>query len=185
MSPAATADDPAHTLFNEQRLRFEEASKNVQPNVRRHAANSAALLRDSQGADALPLLAFTLERLFDERLQDKRLALADYSRMGGVKGAIEAAAGKAQAAAVAAGVPAPDLDTLLRRTFLPHLARINDAGEFARKPHRPAFKPGPAEIDDLLRDRVDEPRPVVTNEGQNERCHDAGPERFDDKAITR
>ena len=57
------------------------------------------------------LLAFTLERLFDERLQDKRLALADYSRMGGVKGAIEAAAGKAQAAAVAAGVPAQDLDT--------------------------------------------------------------------------
>ena len=44
----ATADDPGHTLFNEQRLRFEEASKNVQPNVRRHAANSAALLRDSR-----------------------------------------------------------------------------------------------------------------------------------------
>ena len=30
-------------------------------------ALTAALLRDSQGADALPLLAFTLERLFDER----------------------------------------------------------------------------------------------------------------------
>ena len=44
----ATADDPGHSLFNEQRLRFEEASKNVQPNVRRHAANSAALLRDSR-----------------------------------------------------------------------------------------------------------------------------------------
>ena len=39
-------------------------------------ALTAVLLRDSQGADALPLLAFTLERLFDERLQDKRLALA-------------------------------------------------------------------------------------------------------------
>lgn len=96
-------------------------------------ALTAGLLRDSQGADALPLLAFTLERLFDERLQDKRLALDDYVRMGGVRGAIEAAAGKARAAAVAAGMPAQELDTLLRRTFLPHLARINDAGEFARR----------------------------------------------------
>jgi WD40 repeat protein len=112
-------------------------------------ALTAALLRDSQGADALPLLAFTLERLFDERLQDKRLALADYSRMGGVKGAIEAAAGKAQAAAVAAGVPAQDLDTLLRRTFLPHLARVNDAGEFARRV---------AELSELDRDCL----PLVT-----------------------
>ena len=42
----ATADDPEHALFNDQRLRFEEACKNVQPNMRRHAANSAALLRD-------------------------------------------------------------------------------------------------------------------------------------------
>ena len=90
-----------------------------------------------------------MERLFDERLQDKRLALADYSRMGGVKGAIEAAAGKAQAAAVAAGVPAQDLDTLLRRTFLPHLARVNDAGEFARRV---------AELSELDRDCL----PLVT-----------------------
>src|SRR5262249_52889064 len=96
-------------------------------------ALTAALLRDSQGADALPLLAFTLERLFDQRLQANRLVLADYTRMGGVKGAIEAAAGKARPRAVAAGVPAKDLDTLLRRTFLPHLARVNEAGEFARR----------------------------------------------------
>jgi WD40 repeat protein len=94
---------------------------------------TAALLRDSQGADALPLLAFTLERLFDQRLQDKRLVLGDYARMGGVKGAIEAAADKARAEAVAQGVPGKDFDTLLRRTFLPHLVRVNEAGEFARR----------------------------------------------------
>jgi WD40 repeat protein len=96
-------------------------------------ALTAALLRDAQGADALPLLAFTLERLFEERLQDRRLVLTDYTRMGGVKGAIEAAAAKARAGAAAAGVPARDFDSLLRRTFLPHLARVNDAGEFARR----------------------------------------------------
>jgi hypothetical protein len=53
--------------------------------------------------------------------------------MGGVKGAIEAAAAKARAGAVAAGVPAGDLDALLRRSFLPHLVRVNEAGEFARR----------------------------------------------------
>jgi len=44
----ATADDPEHALFNEQRLRFEEACKNVNVRALRHAANSAALLRDSR-----------------------------------------------------------------------------------------------------------------------------------------
>jgi alanine racemase len=49
----ATADDPEHELFGEQRVRFEEAVHTVQAlGVRqtplRHAANSAALLRDSR-----------------------------------------------------------------------------------------------------------------------------------------
>jgi alanine racemase len=44
----ATADDPDHPLFSAQRLRFEEACKNVNADVPRHAANSAALLRDSR-----------------------------------------------------------------------------------------------------------------------------------------
>ena len=44
----ATADAPDSALFNEQRVRFEEASGNVNPKVVRHAANSAALLRDSR-----------------------------------------------------------------------------------------------------------------------------------------
>jgi alanine racemase len=44
----ATADDPEHALFDQQRMRFEEAVKNVNMQVPRHAANSAALLRDSR-----------------------------------------------------------------------------------------------------------------------------------------
>jgi alanine racemase len=44
----ATADDPEQPLFDQQRLRFEEAVKNVNTHVPRHAANSAALLRDSR-----------------------------------------------------------------------------------------------------------------------------------------
>ena len=49
----ATADDPEQALFNEQRVRFEEAVKTalelgVAKTVLRHASNSAALLRDSR-----------------------------------------------------------------------------------------------------------------------------------------
>ena len=49
----ATADNPEQALFGEQRVRFEEAVKTarelgVAKTVRRHASNSAALLRDSR-----------------------------------------------------------------------------------------------------------------------------------------
>ena len=49
----ATADDPEHALFGDQRARFEEAVRTVQAlgvtkTLPRHAANSAALLRDSR-----------------------------------------------------------------------------------------------------------------------------------------
>ena len=49
----ATADDPGQPLFNQQRLRFDRAvdaalEMGVPAGVMRHAANSAALLRDSR-----------------------------------------------------------------------------------------------------------------------------------------
>jgi alanine racemase len=45
----ATADDPESALFNEQRLRFEQALAAAGvPRTPRHAANSAALLRDAR-----------------------------------------------------------------------------------------------------------------------------------------
>jgi alanine racemase len=51
----ATADDPESPLFNVQRLRFERTLKEIEPSLRAgakpayvHAANSAALLRDSR-----------------------------------------------------------------------------------------------------------------------------------------
>jgi alanine racemase len=48
----ATADEPGHPLFDQQRTRFEEAARTLDelgagPRLR-HAANSAALLRDSR-----------------------------------------------------------------------------------------------------------------------------------------
>ena len=44
----ATADDPESPLFAEQRLRFERAAADVGGTRYRHAANSAALLRDAR-----------------------------------------------------------------------------------------------------------------------------------------
>ena len=44
----ATADVPGHSLFEEQRTRFEQALTRIDARVLRHAANSAAVLRDSR-----------------------------------------------------------------------------------------------------------------------------------------
>jgi conflict system STAND superfamily ATPase/mechanosensitive ion channel-like protein len=52
---------------------------------------SERLIRDAEGADALPLLAFTLERLYMEYGSAGRLRSEDYEALGGVRGSIEAA----------------------------------------------------------------------------------------------
>ena len=41
------------------------------------------LIADAQGADALPLLAFTLERLYVDYGGEGRLTLAEYEKLGG------------------------------------------------------------------------------------------------------
>jgi hypothetical protein len=41
------------------------------------------LVTKAQGADALPLLAFTLQRMFDLYHKEQRLTAADYEEMGG------------------------------------------------------------------------------------------------------
>jgi hypothetical protein len=86
------------------------------------------LINEAEGADALPLLAFTLERLFIEHGGDGKLLLADYESLGGVRGSIEAAI---EAAFIsperAPTVPADKLarERLLRVGFVPWLARVD------------------------------------------------------------
>jgi len=56
------------------------------------------LLRDAGGADTLPLLQFTLQRLFEERQttgDETRLTFSAYSALGGIDGAIDQAAERA------------------------------------------------------------------------------------------
>ncbi|HBL26326.1 MAG TPA: hypothetical protein DD490_05770 [Acidobacteria bacterium] len=96
-----------------------------------------ALLADAQGADALPLLGFTLERLYVEHGGDGKLTEADYQALGGVQGSIEAAVGDAFArpdAEPRISVAAAEREALLKRAFVPHLMGVNEAnGEPVRR----------------------------------------------------
>lgn len=97
-------------------------------------------IEDGGGRDALPLLAFTLERLYLEYGGRGRLTVRDYDALGRIKGSIEAAVERALAQADAdARIPA-DRDArlaLLRRGLIPWLAGIDpDTGSPRRKKAR-------------------------------------------------
>jgi WD40 repeat protein len=102
-------------------------------------ALTQALLTDIEvgGAkDALPLLAFTLERLYVEYGGDGDLQLSEYEQLGRVKGSIEAAVERALAAADADPKIPKDRVTrlaLLRRGLIPCLAGIDPDTGIARR----------------------------------------------------
>ncbi len=98
-----------------------------------------ALLSDIEAGgakDALPLLAFTLERLYREHGGDGDLKLAEYEQLGRVKGSIEAAVERAfKAADMDSRIPR-DREarlTLLRRGLIPWLAGVDPETGSARR----------------------------------------------------
>ncbi|TDN61159.1 WD40 repeat protein [Paraburkholderia sp. BL10I2N1] len=111
--PAARATAAGHKLM-------------VQP------ALTERLLQEAEGVDALPLLAFTLERLFADYGGAGNLRVDDYEALGGVRGSIEAAV---ESAFVDPGrepaVPADkaERERLLREGFIPWLARVDPLTE--------------------------------------------------------
>jgi formylglycine-generating enzyme required for sulfatase activity len=99
-----------------------------------------ALLEDIEAGgakDALPLLAFTLERLYGEYHTGGALKLSHYNELGRVKGSIEAAVEQALKAADAdPAIPRDRLArlALLRRGLVPWLAGIDpDTGAPRRR----------------------------------------------------
>jgi WD40 repeat protein len=89
-----------------------------------------ALIGDAQGSDALPLLGFTLERLYAEHGGDGNLTLSDYRALRGVQGSIEAAVAEAFAdpdATPPIPADAGKREALLKRAFVPHLMGVNEA----------------------------------------------------------
>ena len=111
-------EGPARRLTNRRSLKIE-------PQL------TSALLTDIEAGgakDALPLLAFTLERLYLEYGGDGDLKLSEYEQLGRIKGAIEAAVERAFSAADSDPTIPRDRQArlvLLRRGLIPWLAGID------------------------------------------------------------
>jgi formylglycine-generating enzyme required for sulfatase activity len=117
-------------------------------------------IEDGGGRDALPLLAFTLERLYLEYGARGRLTLKDYDALGRIKGSIEAAVERAFAAADNNPRIPRDRDArlaILRRGLIPWLAGIDpDTGSPRRQKARLSEIPPEARplIDLLVEQRL-------------------------------
>lgn len=96
-----------------------------------------ALLGDTHGADALPMLAFTLERLYIDSGADGNLTFAEYQLLGGVTGCLTAAIDAAMISPRDEPVIPVDKvaqQTLLRKAFIPWLAEVDEqTGERRRR----------------------------------------------------
>jgi WD40 repeat protein len=137
---------------------IEGPARLVKPPIEVERELTERLGQDLDTADALPLLAFTLERLFADYGREGKLGLNDYLEgLGGIAGAIEKAAGDALAAA-RRDEALPDgpgeIEALARRAFIPWLVRID---ELDAPPKRRVALRGelPAESLPLVRHLVD------------------------------
>jgi formylglycine-generating enzyme required for sulfatase activity len=142
-----------------------------------------ALLADIEAGgakDSLPLLAFTLERLYDEYHAGGHLKLEHYELLGGVKGSIEAAVERAFKAADAEPQIPKDRQArlaLLRRGLIPWLAGIDpDTGAPRRRVARLSEIPAEARpLAELLVDQrlLSTDVAKVTGEKTIEPAHEA------------
>ncbi|WP_213270380.1 TIR domain-containing protein [Hyphomonas sp.] len=109
----------------------------AKPPLRIKPALTERLIADLDRADALPLLAFTLERLVAEYGSDGLLDLQEYQTgLGGVSGAINAAVEAAMRRAEndpALPNTRHDLDTLARVAFIPWLVQLDEADASPRR----------------------------------------------------
>ncbi|HEY5047174.1 MAG TPA: TIR domain-containing protein [Rhizomicrobium sp.] len=110
---------------------IEGPARLASPPVHLEAELTEQLLKDLADADALPLLAFTLERLSLRHRGEGRLTLAYYAHeLGGLKGAIMAAVDAAFAASrddPALPHTHAEIEQLARAAFIPALVQLDDA----------------------------------------------------------
>jgi WD40 repeat protein len=99
-------------------------------------ALTARLMAEAQGADALPLLGFTLERLYEDFGQSGAETAAQYDSLGGVRGVLESAVAASLAAPEAAPAIPADRSAqmaILHAAFIPWLARIDPESRAPRR----------------------------------------------------
>ena len=135
------------------RARFEEFSLGPMPPARipeiiRKPARVAGLqveealvqqaAHDAQTQDALPLLAFALRELLD-RSPNQSLTLEGYKALGDEKAGLtplENAVRKAADEVLPEAKPDDEELAPLREAFVPAMVRVNDEGEYVRRPAR-------------------------------------------------
>ena len=131
--------DHLHAPFNLSPMRATEYKEVIErpallSGLKIEPRLTEALLAETEGADALPLLAYTLERLFRLYGADGELRLEEFQAMGGMKGVITSAVDDALR-----DPPRPlstdkhALYSLLRKVFVPHLVQADETGTFTRR----------------------------------------------------
>ena len=99
-----------------------------------------SLMEDAPKEDALPLLAFALQRLWRQYAASKALTRNNYDKVGGLRGLIEDAAERAlrglapeEDVPLPSGPPPKHRADLAASTFVPALVQVNDQGATIRR----------------------------------------------------
>lgn len=99
----------------------------------------AALREDAKTSDALPLIAYTLQRLYERYGATGTFTLEHYESLGNAAAGLNplenAVRVAVQEALPTSGVGAVD-EKVVRDAFVPALVRVNEDGDFVRRPAR-------------------------------------------------
>jgi len=120
-----------------------------------------AIVQDTGTRDALPLLAFTLRRLYERYGGDGHLTVDEYESLGRLEGAIREEAQRV----IAEADPNPEELEALHAAFVPSMVQISAEGGYARR--RALFDDLPRRALPLLRRFVDARLLVTDRDPQN------------------
>jgi len=143
---------------------IEGPARLAKPPINIEPALTQQLLTDLDASDALPLLAFAMQRLHSRFATSGRITLLNYRDLGGLAGAIQSAVD-----AVLGEFPSKDQLAEVRRLFIPALVQIDQRSVKRRVAER-------AEIPDNVRalvDRFVEQRLLLTDGSTVEVAHEA------------
>jgi hypothetical protein len=118
------------------RLLIEGPARVVEPPLKLEPQLVETLVTEASQPNSLPLLAFTLGRLYKAYGAEGRLTLSQYEKLGRISGAVQAAVDEAISEGKRKGVLPDDagqIEKRLREAFIPRLARVNQAGLFVRR----------------------------------------------------